>query len=140
MWIIFEGLDKSGKGTLEWELLKATNFKHIVIDRGPAGYIAFDRIFDRVTKEKNNEFLRNIALMKAYPEDFLIVYCKAPINVAIQRLKEHNETCPYDYKLAQDLYDKCIEFMYKKHGIKVITVDTAKTVKECIDLIIGGLK
>ena len=47
MWVIFEGLDKAGKGTLEWGLLKATNFKHIVIDRGPVGYMVFDKLFNR---------------------------------------------------------------------------------------------
>ena len=49
MFVIFEGLDKTGKTTLEWELLKATNFKHIVIDRGPVGYMTFDRLFGRST-------------------------------------------------------------------------------------------
>ena len=47
MWVIFEGLDKAGKTTLEWEFLKATNFKHVVIDRGPVGYMTFDKILGR---------------------------------------------------------------------------------------------
>lgn len=140
MWIIFEGLDKSGKGTLEWEVLKATNFKHIIVDRGPAGYLVFDEIFNRRTKEGDYEFAKNIALMKAATEDFVVVYCKAPVEVAERRLAEHNETCPYDYIYAQALYSASINEFYKKHGIKVITVDTSKSIQECVDLILGGLK
>ena len=51
MWVIFEGLDKVGKTTLEWDLHRATNFKHVVIDRGPVGYMVFDKIFDRETED-----------------------------------------------------------------------------------------
>lgn len=140
MWVIFEGLDKSGKGTLEWEFLKATNFRHIVIDRGPAGYAVFDTIFNR---EKSNgilEIAKELALMRAFPDDFLVVYCKAPVDIAMQRLKEHNETCPYDYKYAQELYDSAIQFMYKDEGIKVITVNTLHPIEKCVDFILGGLE
>ena len=139
MWIIFEGLDKAGKTTLEWEFLKVTNFKHIIIDRGPAGYLVFDTLFKRRTEAGNKQYAKNIALMKA-SDDFVVVYCKAAIDVAMQRLKEHNETCPYDYNEAQGLYDFAIEKMYKEKGIKVIEVDTTKSIEECIELIVGGLK
>lgn len=139
MWIIFEGLDKSGKGTLEWEILKATNFKHIIIDRGPAGYLVFDDLFNRRTKEGDYEYAKNAYLMKS-SDDCVIVYCKVPADVAMQRLKEHNETCPYNYKHAQNLYDIAVRCLYEEEGIKVITVDTTKSIEECVKLIIGGLK
>lgn len=140
MWVIFEGLDKSGKGTLEWELLKATNFKHIVIDRGPAGYATFDTLFDRFTKDNQAAYARNLSLMKAFPDEFLVVYCKVPANIAMQRIKEHNETCPYDYETAQVFYDNAIEILYKDEGIKVLTVNTSKPIETCIDFILGGLE
>lgn len=139
MWVIFEGLDKAGKTTLEWEFLKATNFKHVVIDRGPAGYAVFDALFNRETNEGYEQYVRNVKDMKD-SGNFLVVYCKVPYFVAKQRLREHNETCPYDYILAQEMYDKSIERLYKGHGIKVITVDTIKTIKECVDLIKGALE
>lgn len=140
MWVIFEGLDKSGKGTLEWEFLKATNFKHIVIDRGPVGYAVFDMLFNRRTAEGNNEYAKNTALMKTFPDEFLVVYCKVSADIAMQRIKEHNETCPYNYEDAQLLYDKAIKFLYKDEGIKVLTVNTEKPIEKCIDFILGGLK
>lgn len=139
MWVIFEGLDKSGKTTLEWEFLKATNFKHVVIDRGPVGYSVFDGLFERATEKGKEQFVRNIVDMKK-TDNFLVVYCKVPADVAMQRLEEHNETCPYNYKDAQETYDYAIEILYEEEGIKVITVDTTKSIEECVDLIIGGLK
>jgi deoxyadenosine/deoxycytidine kinase len=139
MWVIFEGLDKSGKGTLEWEFLKATNFRHVVIDRGPIGYATFDIIFGRATIDKIEEYVKLIAEIKC-SDNFLVVYCKVPVDIAMQRLEEHNETCPYDYEYAQDLYNKGIEMLYKAEGIKVIEVDTTKSIEECVKLILGGLE
>ena len=90
----------AGKTTLEWEFLKATNFKHVVIDRGPMGYMTFDKLFDRETKLGNQEFIHQARkIMKS--KDFMVVYCFASEDVAARRLKEHNEECPYNYKEAQ---------------------------------------
>ena len=139
MWVIFEGLDKSGKGTLEWEFLKATNFKHIVIDRGPAGYLTFDCMFDRLTEEGNMQYAKNVVTM-VMGGDFMVVYCKAPLDVALQRLKEHGEFCPYNYAMAQEIYDSVIERFYERNKIKVVTIDTSKPVDECVKKIIEKLK
>ena len=141
MWVIFEGLDKSGKGTLEKEVLKATNYKHIIIDRGPAGYTAFDILFGRVTTLGNAGYAKNVADMRK-SGDFIVVYCKVPAEVALKRIKEYGETCPYDYNYAQEIYDEGIKILYKQQGIKVIEVDTTKSIEECVNLILnlGGLK
>ena len=139
MFVVFEGLDKSGKGTLEWELLKATNFKHIIIDRGPAGYLTFDLLFGRVTDEKQKECADNIVLMRDTGK-FVVIYCKVPADIAIQRINEHNEECPYNYEYAQEIYNDVVETLYKDEGIKVIEVDTTKSIEDCLNLILGGLK
>lgn len=139
MWIVFEGLDKSGKGTLEWEVLKATNFKHVVIDRGPAGYLVFDDLFKRRTKEGDNAYAKQIADMRIC-RDFIVIYCKAPVSIALDRIEANGETCPYNYPYAQFLYDTAITELYKKEGIKVITVDTSDSIEKCVKKILGGLK
>lgn len=140
MWVIFEGLDKSGKGTLEREFLKATNYKHIVIDRGPVGYALFDVLLGRVEKSSAQRWGDLINDMKKC-NDFIVVYCKVPAVVAMQRVAEHNEECPkYEYDFAQYFYDLGIKKLYEEEGIKVITVDTTKTIEECVELILGGLK
>lgn len=137
MFVIFEGLDKAGKGTLEWEFLKATNFKHIVIDRGPAGYIVFDSLFNRQTDEGDVEFIRN-ARLAMESGSFMVVYCRASSHIALKRIAEHSETCPYDYDYAHSMYDWCIGTIYDKE--KVVTVDTSKPIKGCVDEIIKKLE
>lgn len=138
MWVIFEGLDKAGKTTLEWEFLKRTNFKHMVIDRGPVGYMTFDKLFGRETKLGNHDFVHQARkIMKN--QDFMVVYCFAPENIAAERLKEHNEKCPYDYGKAQKLLRDNIKRYYRKE--KVLNLDTSKlTIDECVGLIVGKLK
>ena len=137
MFVIFEGLDKAGKGTLEWEFLKATNFKHIVIDRGPAGYIVFDNIFGRQTDEGDVEFIRS-ARIAMETNSFMVVYCRVNSATALARIAEHNETCPYDYNKAQDVYDWCIGTIYDKE--KVVTIDTSMSIEECVNEIIKKLE
>ena len=137
MFVIFEGLDKAGKGTLEWELLKATNFKHIVIDRGPAGYLVFDHIFGRQTDDGDNDFIMN-ARIAMNTNAFMVVYCRVPSDIALKRIEEHNETCPYDYVQAQVMYDLCIEAIYDKD--KVVIVDTTTSIEECVNKIIKKLE
>lgn len=137
MWIIFEGLDKSGKTTLEWELLKATNFKHVVIDRGPVGYMVFDELFNRTTKLGDQQFIHQ-ARKALKSGDFLVVYCKAPYEIVRERLAEHREDCPYDYKYAQHRYNIAIDRFYRPDCL--IEIDTSKSIEECVGLIVEKLK
>lgn len=137
MWIIFEGLDKSGKGTLEYALLKRTSYKHIVIDRGPVGYLVFDDVFNRGTKCSKQNFIHQARkIMKT--KDFLVVYCKAPIDVVSQRLESHGERFEYDYCKAQKIYDGYIKRFYNDEY--VLTLDTTQSVDDCIDKIIEKLQ
>lgn len=138
MFVVFEGLDKAGKGTLEWEFLKATNFKHMVIDRGPMGYMTFDKIFGRSTKLGDRDFI-HFARKITKSDDYLIVYCVADSLTVQKRLEEHNETCPYDYEEAQKLLRKNIERYYKPE--KVIEIDTGfLPIGRCVELIVEKLK
>lgn len=138
MFVIFEGLDKAGKTTLEWEFLKATNFKHMVIDRGPVGYLTFDKIFGRSTKLGDENFI-HYARKITKSNDFIVVYCTVDKNVAEERLKAHNETCPYDYEKAQKLYRDNVHRYYKDD--KVIEIDTTfLTVERCVEVIIQKLQ
>lgn len=138
MFVVFEGLDKAGKTTLEWEFLKATNFKHMVIDRGPMGYMTFDKIFGRSTKLGDRDFI-HYARKITKSDDYLIVYCKVAKGVAEARLKAHNETCPYDYDKAQNIYDYNIHRYYKTD--KILEIDTTfLPIEKCVELIVEKLK
>lgn len=138
MFVIFEGLDKAGKTTLEWEFLKATNFKHIVIDRGPAGYMVFDELFKRRTLEGDTNFIK-AADFAMQSNKFIVVYCKVAYDVAMQRLKEHNEECPYNYESAQKSYDLHVDIAYRDKE-KVVVIDTTKSIEECVNMIVQKLE
>ncbi len=138
MWVIFEGLDKAGKTTLEWEFLKATNFKHMVIDRGPVGYMTFDKLFGRETQLGNQDFIYHARKIMKNP-DFVVVYCFASEEVVAKRLNEHNEECPYRYGYAQKLLKDNINRYYKSE--KVLELDTTdRTIFECVQMIIEKLE
>lgn len=138
MLVIFEGLDKVGKGTLELEFLKATNFKHIVIDRGPMGYMTFDKIFGRSTKLGDRDFI-HLARKLTKSHDYMVVYCTADKSAVDQRLKDHNEEISYDYNKAQKLYRDNIYRYYRSD--KIVEIDTTYiSVKDCVGLIIDKLK
>lgn len=138
MFVVFEGLDKAGKTTLEWEFLKATNFKHMVIDRGPMGYMTFDKLFGRSTKLGDRDFI-HYARKITKSNDYMIVYCVVDKKVAEERLKAHNETCPYDYDEAQKLYRMNVRRFYQMN--KVIELNTTnRSVEECVELIVQKLK
>lgn len=131
MWLIFEGLDKSGKTTLEWAFLKKTNYKHNIIDRGPVGYLVFDEIFNRSTDEGNKEHIYQ-ANKVSNSKDFFVVYCKADLKIIESRLHEHNENFEYDYIKAQNLLDKKIKELYSEDS--VLEIDTSsKSIEECAE-------
>lgn len=139
MWVIFEGLDKAGKTTLEWEFLKATNFKHIVVDRGPVGYKVFDELFGRNNKLSEQEFIHQARKMMKN-KDFMVVYLKCDAEVAEARIEvEDNEVCPYDYKKAQKLYDKEVHRYYKSD--RVLEIDTTDVkIEKCVQSILEKLE
>ena len=138
MFVVFEGLDKTGKTTLEWELLKATNFKHMVIDRGPMGYMTFDKIFGRSTKKSDHDFI-HYARKVSKSGDFLIVHCVVDTKTAQERLKAHNETCPYDYDEARKLYRANVRRFYNMKNVLEINTAT-HSIEECVKLIIEKIQ
>ena len=133
MYVIFEGLDKSGKTTLEWELLKATNFKHIVIDRGPIGYMVFDKLLNRETPIGDAEFMR-MADDINNTNNFIVIYCHCSKNVADNRLAETNhEELKYDYNFAQNI----LKYNIYKYYNNIIDVNTDNTIDDCIKYIMN---
>lgn len=147
MWVIFEGLDKTGKTRLEWEFLKATNFKHVVVDRGPMGYMTFDKLFGRDTKLGNQEFIQQARKAMKSSGNTMVVYCYANEDVVNKRAiecreKPISEVEPYkgrEYSKIQKLYVTNVSRYYKPE--KTLQLDTtSKSIDECVELIIEKLK
>lgn len=136
MFIIFEGLDKAGKTTLEWGFLKATNFKHVIIDRGPIGYKVFDELLGRAAAERTAEFIK-MATQANESNNFVVVYCHCSDDTAKRRLIKHNhEELKYDYHDAQELLSRNIKQYYKNF----IDVNTDKSIDECLSQIVEGCR
>ena len=142
MWVIFEGLDKTGKTALEWEFLKATNFKHVVVDRGPMGYMTFDKLFGRDTKLGNQEFIRQARKAMKPGGNTFVVYCYTDEATANKRAiacceKPISEVEPYkgrEYSKVQKLYATNVARYYKPE--RTLMLDTTnKSIDECIHLI-----
>jgi len=147
MWIIFEGYDKTGKTTLGWEILKATNYKHVIIDRGPIGYMVYDKVSGRETHEGNQEFIKQARRAMRPNNNTIVVYCYADKYLINQRLEKHgekllNDTFPYkgkSYSYLQKLYLSNILRYYDKN--RVVLIDTEKNnIEECIHLIKEKIK
>lgn len=143
MWVIFEGLDKTGKTTLEWEFLKATNFKHVVIDRGPMGYMTFDKVMGRDTKTGNNEFIDQARRIMKPANNAIVVYCYADESVIIERIEKsdgdkHHDINPYEdneYKKLQKMYETNVSRYYKPE--RTVWLNTGEmSIKQCVDVII----
>lgn len=86
MIVIFDGMDKVGKTTLIHALDKATNYEHIIIDRGPNSYLVYDKIYGRpyeLDHLKTEMDLRNTS--------HLCVYCYANVKDIEKRLEEAGE-------------------------------------------------
>lgn len=90
MWIIFEGLDKVGKGTLESLLNQETKYEHIIIDRGPAGFMFYDELYDRATDSRLKEYKKQAKLMRK-SDDFVVIYVTADWDHVNMRLEKHKE-------------------------------------------------
>ena len=69
----------------------------------------------------------------------MVVYCTANKDIVDARLKEHNESCPYDYEKAQKLYKNNIHRFYRDN--KLIEIDTTSlSIERCIEIIIEKLE
>lgn len=54
--IFIEGVDRTGKGSLMQAIHKATNYKHVIFDRGVISNIAYSMIHGRITQEQLKQY------------------------------------------------------------------------------------
>jgi len=135
MLIIFEGVDKTGKSTLLKEVLKRTNYKHIVYDRGPVSQIVYSYLFDRDLDSSIYYVTSTLRNLKN-----LIVLCVADCDIIEQRLKDANEELPdqlKDIKTVQKMFEAESYIL----GFNVLRVDTTNaSVNECVEMILNKIK
>lgn len=133
MYIIFEGLDKTGKTTLYYALNKHLKWKYVMTDRSSAGWLAYDVLYSRATPERTAEYAKICRGLQKYG-DYLVIYCYTNWNKVKERLAEAGEKCDYDYKYGQEVYKDFIEQCYDPK--KVLFLDTTDiSIEESVDKI-----
>lgn len=150
MWIIFEGLDKSGKTTLLKRLWEKGNYEYVTLDRGPAGYRFYDLVRGRETKERSQKFIKmanHITSQSLYSDSdvqVLIVYVHASEDVTSNRLKEHNEKelemiDNTTHEQANNIYHRlCLSHYGVENVMKLDT--TVLNIDVCIDRILKEIE
>ena len=141
MWVVFEGLDKTGKTTLEWAFQKKVQFKDLVIDRGPAGYEVLDIMLNRADSKRTESYKEQAKIVNEN-KCFFVVYCEASEESVLNRLNSCNEKLPtksISYKECQELYRKKLEEYYNKD--KIVYLNTSDlSIEECVNKIVEYTK
>lgn len=138
MYLIFEGLDKTGKTTIIEEINKRTKYKYITRDRGAAGWIAYDMAYSRSTESRYKRYLTDARAFTS-TNDYLVIYCKTSWPMVQKRLKDHGEEADYDYLKAQKIYDDCVYSLYPHN--KIIDLDTTNiTIDVCVEKVLKATK
>ena len=130
-YIILEGVDRVGKGTMQLAINKATNYKHIVVDRGPIGFLAYTRIFDK-GEELYEEYVR-MEKQLASLDNVLVIYLTADKEELIERCKKTNHEI-----INYDLHMSYYKFFLETSPLEYIIVDTThqhvdEAVKELVE-------
>ncbi|UDY80706.1 P-loop containing nucleoside triphosphate hydrolase [Geobacillus phage GR1] len=132
--IILEGVDRSGKDSMQDAIDKATKYKHIITDRGPIGFKAYCEIFNK--PEHLYLAYQKMELDLLEVPNVLVIYLTASTETLIDRcIKTNHEILDFDYH--KSVYEKFL------HSSKLpsITVDTTeKHVTEIVqELIAEGI-
>lgn len=134
MLIFFEGVDKTGKTTLVKEVLKKTNYKHVVYDRGVISQIVYDFVFDRDPDPAIKEALTYLKKANA-----IIFLCEAENELIEKRLNDENETLPKelsDISKIKKYFKAAVIFS----GIKYKVIKTDKPLDETVEEILDNIK
>ena len=133
MYLVFEGLDKTGKGTLEKLIGKFTDYEHVVVDRGPLGYIAYDIIHNRLTDKRLKMFEAEWNMIK---NDAIIIYCFAKNETIRARQEQHKEEVFTHDRISREIeiYISTIS-RYTKLRRCIFVNTTYETPEECASYI-----
>jgi thymidylate kinase len=136
--VILDGVDKTGKDTLQKELIKIANGKIMPINRGFVSQIAYSRIYNRGIDEdyffkKANAF---------YKLGVKLIILTASENELIKRFDIHGEKdlLKSDIKKHLNVFDSVVNDLITKAAVEVLLIDTTKkdineTVTEILNFI-----
>jgi thymidylate kinase len=124
MLLIFDGPDKVGKTTLIHEVDKATNYQHIMIDRGPTSYIVYDKLLNRECLDRKFEYLRDLKDLEKI--NHLCIYLEATDEDVEKRLQAVGEKPVNGIPHVEFDTEFNIELFERKHRCtNIIVINTS---------------
>ena len=132
--VIFEGIDGSGKDTLIAAFHRATNWRHFVMNRGPASYVVYGRLYGRVLEYgayySFDSWLADLGCV--------MVYLEASKPEIIRRnIKKADGDIRFDD--IDEILGRYKDFVGKSK-MRLIRVNTeVHTVDECVGIIVREL-
>ena len=139
--VIIEGVDRTGKDTLQQSLNKATDYKNMVMIRGPIGFLAYNKLYNKAVDA--NEYLTIERQLKQV--NHLVVYLTADTDELLQRfidtneepLREEKDNTNVSRRQTIETHKKIHEIYYDYSSLNKMTIDTTNlTTEEVAELVV----
>ena len=133
--IILEGVDRSGKGTMQLAINEVTRYKHLVQDRGTVGFKAYCRIFNKAPELY--EQYEQMEKSQFDNDNVIILYLTADTDELLRRCTETDHEI-LDFDLHKKIYEEELEKSSYKNIIWCDTTDKSQhdIVRELVE---GGI-
>lgn len=115
--IFVEGVDRVGKGSLIEAIHKATNYKHIIFDRGIISNMAYSTIYNRGNSSIYKDYLKLERQMKKL--DHLVIYVDCDNSELEKRCENTNHE-----KIDYDAHKTTFAAIYSTTVLNVYKVDS----------------
>jgi len=134
--ILFDGCDKCGKSTLIKALHQATDYKHVIVDRGILSNIVYGKFNCRNIDEKEllqmDETFSKVKFIRQ-------IIVTADLNDVLKRFEEHNEVDLEDDEVPTIL-SAYVKYS-KVTKIPTLVLDTSRNdLNKCVDIILKWLE
>ena len=129
--IFIEGVDRVGKGSLMQAIHKATNYKHIIFDRGVISNMVYSIVHNRLTPELYVEYSNIEEEIAKTNRVVLHLTCSTDV------LKERMVKTGHEY-IDFDGHKQLFESFCGTSPLNVVTIDTTTQSPEVIAGILKG--
>lgn len=129
--IFIEGVDRVGKGSLMQAIHKATNYKHIIFDRGVISNMVYSIVHNRLTPELYVEYSNIEEEIAKTNHVVLHLTCSTDV------LKERMVKTGHEY-IDFDGHKQLFESFCGTSPLNVVTIDTTTQSPEILAGILKG--
>lgn len=129
--IFIEGVDRVGKGSLMQAIHKATNYKHIIFDRGVISNMVYSIVHNRLTPELYVEYSNIEEEIAKTNHVVLHLTCSTDV------LKERMLQTGHEY-VDFDSHKQLFESFCETSPLNVVTLDTTTQPPEVLASILKG--